>query len=77
MKYNERTTSHRLGFISELLALATKSEEESETQYHYLSDDVKRKGRVVPLAAQVGGVEKRPEASKKKEDKEERAWWFH
>jgi 3,4-dihydroxy-2-butanone 4-phosphate synthase len=77
MKHNEKTTRHSLGLISELLARATKSEEQSETQYHYLSDEVKRQGRVVPLTAQVGGVEKRPETSKKKEDEEERAWWFH
>jgi hypothetical protein len=63
--------------ISELLALTSKPEKECETPDHYLRDDVQREGRVVPLATQVGGVEKRPEARKKKEDEEERARRFH
>jgi hypothetical protein len=74
---NQGTTSHKFELNSELLALMSKPEKESETQDHDLRDDVQREGRVVPLATQVGGVEKRPEACKKQEDKEERAWRFH
>ena len=74
---NQGTTSHKFELISELLALTSRPEKESETQDHDLRDDVQREGRVVPLATQVGGVEKWPEACKKKEDKEERARRFH
>jgi hypothetical protein len=54
-----------------LRALATKSEEEGETEYHDLSDDDKHEGCVIPLAAQVGGIDKRTESPRKKEDEEE------
>jgi 3,4-dihydroxy-2-butanone 4-phosphate synthase len=76
---SQGTTNHKFELIFELLALtlASKPEKESETHDHDLRDDVQHEGHVVPLATQVGGVEKRPKACKKKEDKEERARRFH
>jgi len=57
-----------------VLFALTESEDESETERHDLGDHEECERCVVPLAAQVGGKEKRADGPKKKEEVEKRAW---